>query len=181
MAIKCFWIEPTSEVRLWLRRYADRPDRKCDLPHGYHDAMRQWQDVGDLVDERGCIKALDPEQRPGFDDPRWPERCACGYVFQLDDQWDVFRDRIYSNGLPLREQPAGAMYDAYWYPEKRRGADGKCLIVVLPDGHTWNVDGPASNGPGWTREGVPPLVTARPSIQSPKWHGYLTAGELVEC
>jgi hypothetical protein len=57
------------------------------------------------------------------------------------------------------------------------------MVALPPDGgdDLWMVDGTASNGPGWTREGKPPKVTARPSILTPRYHGWLTDGFLVRC
>lgn len=88
------------------------------------------------------------------------------------------------------------MWDAWWYSWK--GADEKSLMVVTPDGWTWNIDGPASNCTMpddrehrcWVRHGEAPEITVDKdgltcgagagSIQTPKWHGFLRNGYLVE-
>lgn len=86
------------------------------------------------------------------------------------------------------ELPAGAMYDAPWM----KGAGGRCvgpdgvaLLVVCPPGTSWgdhwHVDGHANNGPGWERTGIIPNITATPSIQTPRYHGWLRNGVLVKC
>jgi hypothetical protein len=55
------------------------------------------------------------------------------------------------------------------------------LMVALPDGEFWMVDqrfrGKAS---GWTVTGSPPAITARPSIVSDGYHGWLTDGVLSD-
>lgn len=47
--------------------------------------------------------------------------------------------------------------------------------------NNWLVDAPSKQGSPWTREGKPPKVTARPSILTSRYHGFLTDGFLVEC
>jgi hypothetical protein len=82
------------------------------------------------------------------------------------------------------------MWDAHWMPDVYKGHDGMALCVRLPNLHDWLIDGPSydgrDRGPGWTRTGIPPRVTARPSIFSNQgapypWHGFLTDGVLEEC
>lgn len=97
----------------------------------------------------------------------------------------------------LDEAPAGAMWNAWWIGRESRvykgpgsfiGPDGIALMVKTPGGD-WFVDGPANNGPGWTRSGAPPRVTASPSILIPHgrgasrepYHGWLRNGVLVPC
>jgi hypothetical protein len=79
------------------------------------------------------------------------------------------------------------MWDAWWYSDKHKGPDGKCLVVRTPGGD-WIVDAKAIDGNGWTRTGTPPKVTANPSIgigheEGKPWtyHGWLRDGHLVEC
>lgn len=56
---------------------------------------------------------------------------------------------------------------------------GPHLIVRLPNGWDWDVDGLMSNGPGWERAGEPPHVTAAPSIVAGDYHGWLRGGVLI--
>jgi hypothetical protein len=108
----------------------------------------------------------------------------------------IYRDEATGREWPMRELPPGAMFDAWWYRDAdgkpRRGTgmgtgtghDGLCLIVCLPpEGGLdhWHVDATAKNGPGWERTGTVPNVTANPSIQTPRYHGWLRNGVLVEC
>lgn len=89
----------------------------------------------------------------------------------------------------------GAMWDAFWLD--RKGPDGKALVVILPDGHMWQIDGRAKNCGRkndevhrcWVRHGEPPMLTVdkngdtcvagQGSIQSGGWHGFLRDGKLV--
>ena len=54
------------------------------------------------------------------------------------------------------------------------------LILRLPDGTDWLVDGLSTSGGGWDISGEAPNITARPSIQSPGFHGWLTNGVLSD-
>src|SRR5258707_10267822 len=45
----------------------------------------------------------------------------------------------------LRDPTPGMMWDAWWSGEWAKGPDGKCLVVVCPNGSQWMIDGPASN------------------------------------
>ncbi len=55
------------------------------------------------------------------------------------------------------------------------------LFVCLPNGNHWCVDQRESGGTnGWTVTGVPPCITARPSILSVDYHGWLTDGVLSD-
>ncbi len=38
----------------------------------------------------------------------------------------------------------GAVWDAHWYKESRKGSDGKSLVVLTPEG-PWYIDGRSSN------------------------------------
>lgn len=81
----------------------------------------------------------------------------------------------------------GAMFDAFWLPEAWRGADGLGLTVKLPGGGVWHIDSEANGGGHWSRSGVPPMITATPSIWShanagppSEYHGFLQAGKLTD-
>lgn len=190
----CFLITPSTRGLEHLRRYVPSSEAECPVM-GYHDATAILGQV-DLPEgsHGGEVSCLDVPHiaEIAADDPRWPRACACGYVFQEKDNRQhqvalLYRgpdDRLYVlNGQRWAKEyvtPAGAMYDADWYPDK--GPDGRCMTVVLPDGAHWCIDGPSSGGgDGWKRTGEPPNITATPSIQTGKWHGFLTGGQLVPC
>ena len=111
----------------------------------------------------------------------------------------------------LENAPAGACWDAWWISERRKdgptgcgchiGPDHRSLIVKCPDGHDWLIDGRASNCTRkhdnkhhcWVRHGKPEDGTLHVdkngdtcqagagSIMTPKWHGFLHNGHLIEC
>lgn len=192
--IRCFLIVPTTQVRMSLRRYKSGPDlRECPV-HGYHNASVE---IGD-AEESTMPKLHEGQAVHGdlwpHDDPRWPIHCACGYAFVASDNWQFKPDRLYHREdtgelVTDRSAPGGALRYATWLRHfgggHQPGPDGQFLQCKTPDGMWWTIDGPASNAPrdqvGWTRTGVVPDVTARPSIQTPGYHGYLTNGWLEEC
>ncbi len=180
--IECFWIEPSGRTRLFLRRYAG--DEPCPGGYSYHNAMADFGEHPTRKTPDGYLDSY-ADLAPPADDPRWPVKCGeCGYQFKESDNRQVFQDEVFkrSDGGPdttLRKAPAGAMWDGWWHPEK--GPDGIALFVMTPGGE-WFVDGPATNGGGWTRQGTVPKVTARPSILIKSgYHGFLTDGFLEEC
>jgi hypothetical protein len=180
VSVHTFWLEPTDEVAVGLRRYASR-DRSdgFDCAHGYHSALRYTGRAPAQYEEH-----LDRRQRTRsapdvpHDDPAWPTHCEhCSYEFVDDDHWqpwdeliyrrtDTGEDRVLHQGAPALELgiPAaepGACWDAWWMPFSR-GVDGIYLMVRLPDGHDWSVDSQAANctRPGephkcWCRHGDP--------------------------
>ena len=180
--ITCFWLEPVAFARHELRRYHPSGDAAdtCPLPHGYHDARV-------VIDERAARPlpaTLYEELDRDFplDDPRWPTACACGYVFVADDARQSNHHRLYARSdggtdTTIEGAPAGAMWDAKWWP--RKGPDGLCLVVKTPGGD-WIIDGPSKNGGGWTRRGTPPKITVDPSILAGWYHGWLRDGVLVD-
>lgn len=195
--IQCFMIEPTGRQRRSLRRFASQrydsvvdgravylageEERvKCPGRFSYHNASV-------LLDE---VAADDSPigDTWSHDDPRWPKACECGYVFADFDRWQLFRESLYRRPetdelVVLREAPVGAMWNATWFVDRGHfvGPDGRSLVVMTPGGE-WNIDGPSNNGPGWTRSGEPPNVTASPSILiGTRYHGWLRNGWLEEC
>jgi hypothetical protein len=200
-AIDCFLLEPTDRVEHSLRRYRNSSDRCDKHPLGSHNA--------ELL--LGAVVAGHNEVEPGrdvpatpYDDPRWPAACCCGYVFQPEDNWQDFTRRIYRRvdtgaEMTLARAPAGAMWFADWLSDcdEYRGPDGHTLVVRLPGGHDWVVDGRANNCtmPGdnkhkcWVRHGAAPKITVDKnghtcsagagSILVPGYHGFLRNGQLV--
>lgn len=94
----------------------------------------------------------------------------------------------------------GAMWNAHWMPTSEGSVDGRYIVVRLPNGHEWAMDGPSSNctRPGephdcWCRHGDPPRLTVDKnpepgrstcaagagSIQAGNFHGFLRDGILV--
>lgn len=199
--VPCYWAEPTGEGRWGLRRFAwgaasqkegNEPTELC--PEGQHDAQAVLPAVLPVArTPEGYVDALDGDAVP-HDDPRWPSACErCGRPFPDTDEWQVnvleFWARpdtgevVSEDGV--RALPAGAMFDAWWWPHRFRHPDGVSLCVQLPDGHGWLVDGPPSGSAPeahWERTGdpraVPPTVSATPSILTPGYHGFLTGGVL---
>lgn len=138
-------------------------------------------------------------------DERWPRACRCGYEFQEADPRQLFWQVIYrddagdeytlhtvlGNEGGIVSAPAGAMWYADWWPIKPgESPDGRALVVRCPrwpDGRgtsDWMPDGPSLSNPApaWKRTGVPPNVTATPSIfVSPPsgFHGWLKDGVLT--
>jgi len=102
----------------------------------------------------------------------------------------------------INDAPPGAMWDADWQRcFGRTGPDGIDLMVKCPDGHTWNVDGRASNCTRpddnahrcWCRHGDvrrgeihvdkigDTCAAGAGSILTPQWHGFLHDSCLVQC
>ncbi len=175
--IQCFLLEPTEFAQVSLRRYSleECKDQFC------HNAL---VNIGTSLYP---FSDFDGEGGDTHDhsDPRWPQSCSCGYVFQDTDSWQYIKLRLFSRGdhLALRttlsDAPPGAMWLADWYPWK--GPDGQTLIVKTPAGE-WLVDAPSEQGTSWTRVGDPPEVTITPSIHFVgQYHAILQNGVLIEC
>jgi hypothetical protein len=97
----------------------------------------------------------------------------------------------------LRDAMPGAMWDADWMPDRFKGPDGRCLVVVCPDGYQWMIDGQASNCTRpddsehkcWVRHGEPPNITVDKngntcqagggSIGTSGYHGFLRDGSFT--
>lgn len=213
MGVRCFLIEPTGMSRRYLRRYSKQhAENQCAGKHSYHQAWAAIDDMPTLYseekDERTGRRYIlgNPDKVEDFvGDPRWPVKCACcNYQFAPGDEWQVFSDQIYRRGDTGEEKPfrdwhrvPGAMWDAWWYPVK--GADGKSLMVICPDGRQWLIDSRASNCTMkddevhrcWIRHGTPPLITVDKngqtcaagggSIDTGTYHGFLRNGEFTAC
>jgi len=194
--IRCFWLEPVERYELSLRRYTSSADtrEKCTASgYGYHNASAVLGRAG--IERCPVVREGQPVHGDHWphDDGRWPATCACGYAFVLGDEWQFNLDQLFKRSdsdelVTLRSAPAGAMYDARWMADNGsyKRIDGITLVVKTPAGE-WCVDGPSYDGgkisgPGWTRSGKVPDVTARPSIHFPgQYHGWLTDGWLIAC
>lgn len=184
----CFWTEPSDTAVESFRRYVSHEKGKCTGPFSYHNASVNIGEVPYSQDNNGRGDIPSEELKK---DPRWPTHCSCGYEFKPEDTWQHNFERHYVDPVTgkkylLRQAVPGMMWDAYWMSNIYKGPDGKCICLRLPNGVDWLVDGPSTNGPGWTRTGTVPKITARPSIFARQglpnsYHGFLTDGELEEC
>lgn len=206
MGIKCFFLEPTDQVQLSLRRYTEPgchgPGNRMDG----HEAIVVLGDAPVLWGAQGdgrTFLGIRPEVVAG-DDPRWPAKCDfcahcfVGFPFHAQLNQDLYYRRTDTGErMLLDDAPVGAQWYADYYPERWRGPDGHSLVCRVPGKHDWIVDCVASNCTKpddaehrcWVRHGIPPNVTADKdgntcsagagSILVPGWHGYLRAGELV--
>lgn len=199
MGIKCFWIEPTGTCALYLRRYVSREMAQCPA-NSFHNESVRIEDAPYETDAEGYGVGVALE--PFLDDKRWPLRCSCGYEFGEADERQIFIDQLYRRAdtgetFPLRDAPPGAMYDAWWAAKFWTGPDGRSLIVKLPNGMDWQIDGCANNCTMkddpfqkqhhcWVRHGEPPNITVGKdgvtcaagsgSILSGDYHGFLVNG-----
>lgn len=189
--VRCVLITPTDRHHVVLRRFAlsttsaERVACGCDSSRA----------VGEITAAETPTSGDDPAHFP-HDDPRWPTACvSCGAPFVDGDLWQVGYDRIYVapdgrectvyGTVPGTAPFAGAMWDSPHLP--RKGPDGRSLVLRLPDGRDWWIDGGSTNGNGWTRTGSIDALTVRPSIltqgtpERPGYHGFLTDGVLSPC
>lgn len=191
--VRCFLLEPTGTVRVWLRRYERGSSGRCTGSSSYHTAMTLLGDFPAKFDEETETFAAGrkylasrEDLGPAHDDPRWPTRCECGQAFADADPYQVFQRQLYVRAdtgetHTAEDAPPGAMWDAWWMGADFRGPDGRCWTLKLPGGSDWCIDGPASDGGKWTRSGAAPDLTATPSILTPRYHGWLRGGWLEEC
>lgn len=192
--IQCFFLEPTDRGIRYLRRYVTSDltgkGNKCPKTFvGYHEAYIPLEEVPIKIRSDGCQVETQQDVVP-HNDSRWPKTCVCGRIFTSEDIWQIVDHCLYRRAdsgatMILRDAPAGAMWYAPWMEDWIHGPDGHCLVVRTPVGE-WMVDGPANNGPGWSRTGKPPKITARPSIgqlgddKAFRYHGFLTDGVLED-
>lgn len=184
MSWQCIVIEPTDRVHQYLRCYKSDPH---PYPDGHlHEAKVQIEDGPVVISDEGYIVNVDEWPRS---DPRWPAQCEhCDYRFTDDDRWQLFVDHVYraadGRECTLRHPFVGAMWRARWMEPHWIGPDGESWMLALPTkreiGDPWCIDGPSSSGGSWTRTGTPPTLTARPSILTPYYHGWLTDGVLSD-
>jgi hypothetical protein len=201
-----YWLEPTDTVAVGLRRYHSDPTPDGVVPAwtcemGYHAALAWTGEAPARFEEDGWRRHIALADDTPHNDPRWPTECGkgCGYQFTDDDRWQPWQDLLYlrpdtgqrytihPTGAPpgVARITPGASYDAWWYPDAWRGADGIALVVICPNGphNEWGVDRPATGGGRWTRSGDPRRaeVTASPSIavgdpaKPGYYHGFLQA------
>lgn len=177
--IRCFLLEPTDRVRVFLRRFSrnNTPDCCSKYPgkYSYHNALTFLCEEDTVRDEQRYI-TNGQLPTPAHDDPRWPATCACGYQFLDSDEWQREVEEIYRRAdtgeeLTIHAAPAGAMWEAWWMDEFHRpqGPNFHNLVVKTPGGE-WAIDGPATNCTMkddwkqerhhcWVRSGTPPDIT----------------------
>ena len=196
--VRCFMLVPTNEVSVSLRRYAFERDGapKCGrteprYPGGSLVTYDSHDIEIEIAREVGTLESSLNGDRTGrtiaLEDPRWPATCACGYVFKDTDSRQENRSRLYHRNdtgelMTIDDAPAGALYDAGWFHISgyQRNGDGISIVCKTPAGE-WYIDGPASNGPGWQRTGIPPDISVSPSIgigNPQRMHGWLRNGWL---
>jgi hypothetical protein len=152
------------------------------------------------VDAEGCWSV--PELNISHDDPRWPRRCSCGYVFEEKDAWQEFTDRLYvdiaGKEYRRRQLPVGAMYYADWLPRTMYWDNLTTdSLYVITAGGEWDTDSRASNCtlPNdrlhrcWVKHGMPPelhidkagltCAAGAGSIMCGNYHGFLHDGSLT--
>jgi hypothetical protein len=186
--VTCVLFKKLPKIRRHFRRFSFSNEHKCTGSPGQNSYCNAWV-FRDIIEYHSDI--IEVQDQPPHDDPRWPSKCEkCDYVFTDADNWQIFCDWIYQNTdtgeeVAFRDLPVGAMYDSDWYPPDYRGPDGLALTVILPDKTPWVIDGYASGPPrvphAWTRTGIPPKVSASPSILTPGYHGWLKDGVLTDC
>lgn len=205
--VKCFWLEPTGDVQLSLRRYISEEDRG-PCPHGdYCQAMipfsREKMRLKEEPDGWHTLESYD-DLKPADDDSRWPLACSrCGRDFKDGATRQLFQAEVYKRSDTGEEvtvrgyggiELAGALYDGWWLHGRKvvdkqgrtrgyTGEDGIALIAICPNGGAWQVDGPSGNGNGWTRTGdprKPETLSVTPSIVAGDYHGFLTGGSFTD-
>lgn len=209
--IQCFWLEDTGNKGLGLRRFTLSDEKLCAASPGGKGGHDSWYQVCGpnglhYSPPEGVQGVIDGHDLAKYGQeflgrPEWPTHCRCGYAFAEDDRRQVWFDTVYRRSdthrlVMLRDAPVGAMWHAQWYRELAERSqeagqtkptfcvhpDGRCLMVRTPGGD-WCVDQRSSQGGYWRREGVPPYVTAHPSIalgDPERYHGWLRGGILVD-
>lgn len=194
-------------VEVSLRRYSSEA---CSEPFGYHNASVVIDVVSQQLTDGGYVEPGPSLDRSDPRWPSVCP-CGYTFVSADEWQTNyepMYKRQDTGEVLgTIRTLPPGAIWDGWWMRGRREpfieereqettvevqetsgvrtvnwcGPDGLCLIVRLPNGHEWHIDGAASNGGGWTRTGVPPKLTVTPSVLARDYHGFLTNGELVPC
>lgn len=158
--IRCFVLNPTNLVRVWLRRYrgSGMDGHVCPTSKtGYHNAEILRHDRIERDDAHA-------EERSNLDRQLWPSVCACGYQFQDDDRCQYFTRSLYvaspgpyahqdsvAADIPLvttEDAGPGALMRATWLEEYRHYSalyDNQSWQVKLPTGDFWQIDATASN------------------------------------
>lgn len=196
-----FLATPTGRCRVALRRFGYRETGAGVCGHDATVVILEDAEaspVGADGYQHGSINEV------AHDDPRWPQACSrCGAAFtsaqtgwqtnELD--WYEGGGHRFSLGIGDWEAPVGAVIPAPWMEHL---PDNGCpsVRITLPDrersdGLSTNVwlsrqqaslrrpSGSGELGPQWAISGSLPGITVTPSIDSPKWHGWIQGGVLT--
>lgn len=166
-------------------------------------------DIKYHVARETVFTGTDEEAKAFFEKPlvplMHPAKCErCGYEFTNKDHQSRGLRHLYvrddtGEEINLGAAPVGACWDAAWYPETRRGPDGRYLIVKTPGGD-WAIDSRASNCTMkdddahrcWVRHGKPEdgtlhvdknghtCAAGAGSILCGTYHGFLHNGHLTD-
>lgn len=184
-----------------------------DCPNSYGAAKRGPHFAEAVAEE--MLHQDDPNPKRNLSDyleNKWPTQCIhCGTAvpgLSYDDLHPFMAQRRLYNTDSGKPEP-GDMYYASWHhhPDYKKAMCqwDNCndprghLIVVLPNGSTWDLDSRASNCTMksdrlhrcWVRAGEPPnlhvdknghtCAAGAGSIAVDKYHGFLHHGHLVKC
>jgi hypothetical protein len=188
--IPLFIATADGTCRLSLRRFRFAETHEPPGAHR-HDATIVIDEAAATTREPSGCRELRGDRVP-HDDPRWPDRCACGEVFTAQDEWQCPEADWYEGtggrfcwGIGHWDGLPGAMIRAPW-----RDYEGRppAWTVFLPNRSHWNTnDRPAAAGnmlgSYWDVTGDAPRITVSPSIDdrdpSRPWHGWIRDGYLV--
>ena len=118
-------------------------------------------------------------------EPVYNEDGKIKYTGFINGVASPFYQKVGTNEILIGSKFPGAILDAKVFGSHEysiKNPDGKSLVVTLPSLETWYIDGPSANGAGWTRTGSVEegTLNVTPSILTPKYHGFLRDGYLVE-
>lgn len=185
----CVLLTPTDRCRRWLRVFESRgcasaADRGwCAARTPVADGPVVW-----VYDEAGRKRHYMTEEDDVLGGA-WPLVCDdCARPFTpVVARRQVDYDLLYAHPdgtlHTVRDVPVGAIWRVEYHESHWAGADGRCYQVQLPPGgigDQWVIEQPSTSGGHWTRTGEAPCFTAVPSILTPRYHGYLTAGVLTD-
>lgn len=191
MSVRCFWLEPTGEVRYRLF-FEEQGDCPTSWDGKHHTA-------GVPCSEEQFAA------RPFGSSVERPTHCEkCGYAFTDAGSFKgggskrVYHRVDTGEEVDLVTAPPGAMWDAFWLVGHYAPTeDGRVIMVKCPGGGEWCIDGRASNCtmPNdkvhhcWVRHGEPPNLTVDKngatcnagagSIISGNYHGFLRDGQFT--
>jgi hypothetical protein len=178
ITIPLSWLNPTGREKVYLRRYVEPAVdvEPCpDMPGigSYHQARTyigvrriEWDDTG---------RRVPPRLADYRDHGRWPTQCTCGRHFTDEDWRQVQTERLFVNWgqqeYTLPSAPPGSIWSSPF--ARRKGPDGRSLVVRLPDGTDWLIDYDHE------RTGEVPGITVVGSHESGAYTASITGGILT--